>query len=125
MKLFKVDKLLLLWTVVILFAIAVPIPPGSPVSQAMSIFDYSDKIVHAILFGVLAFLLAESLSVRNNRKKFVYSFSLLAACLYAVLAELIQTFVPTRTASVADFIAGAIGAVVALLIAYARSQRKK
>jgi VanZ family protein len=89
----------------------------------MSVFDYVDKIVHIILFGMFAFLLARSLLARNINTIFVFSASFLAACSYAVLAELIQSFIPTRTASVADFYAGATGAIIALFIFYVRNQR--
>lgn len=125
MRLLKIDKLLIAWSLVVLVAISMPVPPSSPVSQVMSIFDYFDKIAHVILFGMFAFLSAESLFGRNKKILAVYTISFLLACCYAALSELIQVFIPTRSASVADFIAGAMGAAMALLIFYVRNQRKR
>jgi VanZ family protein len=122
MVLLKTDKILIFWSLVILVAIAVPIPPSSPVNQIMSFTDNLDKVVHLILFGVFAWLLNNSFRSRNIKIYTTYFASFLGASIYAGLAEIIQLYIPTRVMSVNDFLAGVVGAMVALFFVYVRDK---
>ena len=73
-----------------------------------------DKLWHVLEYAVLAFLLARALKNSDNIR-LRNNFRLLAilfAVVYAFSDELRQHFIPTRTGSIADFIADAIGAVL-------------
>jgi VanZ family protein len=88
-----------------------PLPPGPWMEQVF------DKLAHAGLFGVLAWLVWRAF--RQHRGP---SFSLLVLCVavtvvYAISDELHQSFVPGRTPSVADLAADAAGAAGATLLA--------
>ena len=75
-----------------------------------------DKIVHFVLFGVLAWLLAGVFIFRNgmDRKRAVV-LSVLAAVVYGGLIELLQGWMEMgRSAEWADLLADALGAVVAV-----------
>ena len=76
-----------------------------------------DKIVHGVIFGILALLLYRALvtvpSVTNNiTLKFWVAF--IGAALYGVSDEIHQIFVPSRTADPWDALADAVGAIVFL-----------
>jgi len=124
MKLLKVDKLLIFWTIFVLLVIVLPFSPDSAVSQIMGEVDYSDKIAHFILFGIFAWLLNDSLQSRNIKNFSAYVLSFLGTSVYAGLAELIQSYIPSRDMSLSDFLAGTIGAIVALSVIYVRDKRK-
>jgi VanZ family protein len=87
--------------------------------------NYSDKVVHFFLFGIFFSLLLfylEEKKTCTNIKKYLYSF--LLSCVYAGACELIQHFIPGRTASYYDFIAGVLGAFVFLLIIYGYERKR-
>jgi VanZ family protein len=123
MKFSKENKLLIVWSVFVFIVLIMPVSPGGPVSQVMSIFDYSDKIIHFILFGVFAYLFSDAIKNKIKIKFLIYIYSFFSSCLFAGLAELFQMIVPTRAASLNDFYAGAIGAFFMLLIPYVRDKK--
>ncbi len=81
----------------------------------------NDKQAHALTYGVLAFLCLMGLTGWRWRR--IAGASLLAALviavLYGVSDEVHQAFVPGRTPDVADVVADATGASIALLAAWA------
>jgi VanZ family protein len=113
--------LLIVWTVFVLLMIITPLPVG--VANAAP--DNSDKVVHFFLFGVFAYLLAEVLvDSRISLKSAVFG-SFITSLFYSVGCEIIQKFIPSRTMSITDFLAGAVGAAVLLIIFYVSHYRKK
>jgi len=96
-----------------------PSPPG----------PYSDKWEHIAMYGLLSTLIVRAmaggrwLGVRTS----VFWSAVVLATLYGVSDEVHQSFVPGRTADVADVVADAIGAVVAagLLLAWAIIRRRR
>ena len=119
MKLLQIEKILIFWTLVIFMAVAWPLPENTIVSQ----ISYSDKIVHVILFGLFASLLCGAL-IKHNSVKHYYFVSWIGAAGYAAVAELIQVFIPGRTCSVYDFLAGSLGALVFLLVFYVYHKKR-
>jgi VanZ family protein len=114
MKLLKTDKISIVWIIMVLAGIAWPgedLPDISPMTNF-------DKVVHFILFGGVTLLLNISMTARGVGKRKAAIISLLAGAAYAALAEIIQIFVPGRECSLYDFYAGAIGAVLALVLLY-------
>jgi polysaccharide biosynthesis protein VpsQ len=94
-------------------------------SQRVGI-TYWDKLVHIILFGVLTYLIINTL-IAKNKKLFAIEFlsAFLISLLYAGLSEYLQIFIPGRNASELDFIAGFIGILLAEIYAYQRFIVKK
>ena len=99
-----------LWAAVLLVSSSWP-NPGVPQ------FGHGDKVVHALLFGVLAWLVGRAWSSLGP-SRVALSFAGIAA--FAALDEWHQAFIPGRSASVADWIADVGGAAVGLLAVAAR-----
>jgi VanZ family protein len=122
LKINRIDKILIAWIIIVLFLIAWPFPDIPEVAQ----FDYSDKLVHMILFGLIAFLANRSGLERGLGQMTSGVIGFLAGSAYAGLAEIIQIFVPGRSCSIYDFYAGVIGAIMALVIIHIiRVKREK
>jgi VanZ family protein len=117
----KIDKILAVWIMVVLFLIAWPFSDIPEVAK----FDYSDKIVHVILFGLVSFLVNGSVLTRGFGRKTSAIIGFIAGSAYAGLAEIIQIFVPGRNCSIYDFYAGAIGAIIALMVIYFRKDEQQ
>lgn len=69
------------------------------------------QIEHIIAYAVTALLLAVGYPVFRQRLLIVGGLSL-----YAGTLEILQIFVPERTAKVIDFVAGSSGALAAVLV---------
>lgn len=121
MKLCRTDKLLTAWAIIVLFLIAWPFPDLPDVAE----FDYSDKIVHMILFGMFAFLANGSLLARGYARKTSAIIGFIAGSAYAGLAEIIQILAPGRNCSIYDFYAGTIGAIIALMLIYLKKDKQE
>lgn len=121
MKLQKIDRILIAWIIIVLFLVSWPFPDIPEVGR----FDYSDKIVHMILFGVFAFLLNKSLLSKGFSPHPSAIAGLIGGSAYAGLAEIIQIFAPGRSCSIYDFYAGTIGALIALIIIYFLKTKQK
>ena len=113
MEVFKRIYLVFSWAAAIFILISAPMPPyiGGEIT-------YSDKFVHIFLFAVLAYLIFYALSV--SRWPLVRRIILAAvlALAYSAFCEYVQVFVPGRDSSLLDFIAGAIGIILALIGVY-------
>ena len=76
-----------------------------------------DKIVHALVFGLLSFLLLKSLhkfSFANGR---IILFGVgLVVILLGVMDEWVQSMVPGRTASPMDVLADGVGVALVLMM---------
>ena len=92
--------------VAVLLLIPLPVPPegfGPP---------ESDKLMHALLFGVLALLWAWTLSARQTSRIVAVA---AAVSLYGGALELLQALTPERSSDWRDFAADAAGALLAAL----------
>ena len=90
------------------------------------VVTYYDKVVHVIIFGILAFLSYFALIDRESfSAKKALVVSLVGSVLYAGFCEVVQSFIPGRTESLYDLLAGALGVVIALVIAYGVFRREK
>jgi VanZ family protein len=103
------------WLLVVLYAgliWTVSAIPGSTLPDVA----VSDKIIHVVEFGVLAFLLCRALwawtSVRS--RYCIMLFSVLATTAWGVLDEFHQLSVPYRTAAVGDVVADSLGSLLAV-----------
>jgi len=80
-------------------------------------FVGEDKLVHAGLYGGLAFLVSLGMHRRNPRPNRSMQFwaPIFFACLYGISDEFHQSFVPGRTPEFWDVCADAAGAVIVQL----------
>jgi VanZ family protein len=78
---------------------------------------YEDKIFHFFLFGIMAALLTFSLAHYIQDKNLALALSFLGASAYSFMCEIAQIFVPGRTASADDLLAGIAGVIVFLYLA--------
>ena len=85
--------------------------------QTPSLFSAQDKVVHALVYGLLGVLLLLSQSPRAEGYRWrQIAASMAVASLYGVTDELHQAFDPGRNADPWDWIADMIGAIVAVLL---------
>ncbi|MEA2028797.1 MAG: VanZ family protein [Campylobacterota bacterium] len=84
--------------------------PQSPFFVFLKFVPYSDKIAHALLFGVMAMLLNYSLKFKSIEFwKFNLQIGAIIVLTFAGLEELSQAFNPNRTLDWGDFIADVVG----------------
>ena len=80
---------------------------------------YGDKVMHALLYGVMALLLNYGL---NFKSKKIFGFSMQVGALivltFAGLEEITQYWLPSRTCDVFDFVADTVGVVLFSLIIF-------
>jgi len=75
-------------------------PAGEPFFQ----FHQADKVLHALAFFVLSFLLNRSSSSIENRIR-----NMIALLAFGILIEILQSFTGYRTVSIGDVLADLIG----------------
>jgi VanZ family protein len=73
----------------------------------------ADKIVHAALFGVMTGFIWWNLGATTRRR---IAWAVVLATVFAVLVELVQRFVPYRSADPLDAAAGLAGAMVCAFV---------
>ena len=82
-------------------------------------FEFSDKLLHLIVYLILFFLFFYSLNNQNKNiklKEHALLFSLLFTMIYGASDEIHQYFVPNRDSDFFDWLADAAGAFLGLLI---------
>jgi len=104
------------WLALVTAALAVPVSPELP-GWVPRLFHFRllDKVVHLVMFAVLALL-----GVRSFRRLPVPAprlAVLLAASAYGAASEVAQHLLTDRAGELADFVADALGAVVGVLTA--------
>lgn len=119
-KLFHIALALYLLTIFVLSSI-----PGETFPKVD--FEFSDKIVHVIIYGILFTLFFYSL---KNQSKYVklqkqsLNYSLLFTAIYGMTDEIHQYFVHNRSCEFSDWIADAAGALIMyLLFKYSLSKK--
>jgi VanZ family protein len=120
MEIFKRIYLVFSWAAAIFILISSPMPPydGGEIT-------YGDKFVHIFLFAVLAYLIFYALSASHRSLTWQIILAAIFSLIYSAFCEYIQLFIPGRDSSLSDFVAGAIGIILALIIAYNEYDRHK
>ena len=80
-----------------------------------------DKVVHFILFAILAFLTIRAIEERRREIKFWFLLILLS--LFAAMTEVLQHFQESRRADLWDMMADVLG-IAAILIWYSSTSKK-
>ena len=102
--------------------------PHLPIATVLTIHIALRKLAHVLSYAVLAALLWRALRGQAAlllKMWAVALFALLAAAVHAVLNELYQSFVPSRTASAHDVAIDLGGALIGLAICWLFSLRRK
>lgn len=83
--------------------------------------DIEDKIAHLGVFGILGFLMVYGFLRKNSQKNISPGqifLLIIVASAYGALTEILQGWLfPSRFASLSDFIADAVGAILGIVIA--------
>jgi len=91
----------------------------SPSPARPPVIPYADKLVHAFLFGVLAYILFSAFKASGMALPYLGIF-LASSVAYGALSEIIQGFIPGRRADVWDFVADVLGVVSGTVAAWLR-----
>ena len=109
----------IVWAIVV--GVVLALPGGTFTSLARQVPDWAeswiDKGIHALLFLVLAALLLHSARAIAAIRHPV-AVVLAGTLVYALLLELLQTQVSGRGLDPLDFVAGGVGALMGLAIAF-------
>jgi VanZ family protein len=109
----KYQTPVVVWMVFIYVMSSIPKLPHVP------LFFDANTVAHALVFGVL-FLLGERAFFYQHRSPILKRNSFWAAfaltCVYGILDEIHQSFVPGRTPDAMDVLADATGAIVMMLV---------
>jgi len=83
----------------------------------------TDKIIHTLVYFLLALLLYFSL-LNSGVRRYLFLISVVFAIIYGISDELHQYYVPGRIASLGDVIADSFGALIGSLLAAKLSSRR-
>jgi len=86
-------------------------------------FHLADKVVHASIYAVLAWVIAIPLARMNVKRRVLIATAI--ACLYGVSDELHQSFTPFRSPDIWDVVADAAGASIGALAFVAIARRRR
>lgn len=112
--------LTLAWAVLIVVLTVAPMP----VSGASLTVPGLDKLVHAALFGILAWLALQARARGGARRPPVW-FLLVAIGVFAGADEWVQQFITGRSADLMDWIADMTGVLSAVLILASAPMRRE
>ncbi|MDR1005928.1 MAG: VanZ family protein [Bacteroidales bacterium] len=106
-----------LWSVIILVAVLMPKSDLLKTQDFIIDIPHFDKIVHTVLFGTFAFLLIKVLHYKTASCSRIMAFAAAISLLYGFLTECLQAAFfryIQRDFSMFDFLADAIGIIIAL-----------
>jgi len=107
-----------LWGALILVATSLP---GSTLPSAPSIPGL-DKVVHASLYGVLAFLVGQAMAAQALRTLLIAT---VAIAVFAAADEWHQRWIPGRGADPLDWLADVAGATIGFLLSRTALARRE
>ena len=89
----------------------------APTPKSLQFFN-SDKLIHAAVYGLLAWLVCEGLyrSGRAWSRRALWLIPIGFTCLYGASDEIHQFFVPTRSCDPFDWLADSLGALLAVAL---------
>lgn len=103
------------WPTACTYSLFIIIMSLIPVEQPPAVeFPFLDKVIHGILYWLLAFIVANTLARRRKNRivfiSFIYSFGL------GCLIECIQFFLPYRSFEGADIMVNGLGSLLGSFI---------
>lgn len=112
--------LTLAWAVLIVALTVSPLPPAGASLTVPGL----DKLVHAALFGVLAWLALQA-RARGGQRRLPLWVLVVSIAMFAGADEWVQQFVPGRSADLLDWSADMSGVLVAVLIFISAPARRE
>ena len=98
---------------------------SQPGMDFQPLFTLQDKLLHALLFGMLGFLGVGAMKVPVHGYKIRQVWGIVVlVTLYGILDELHQQFVPGRTVDIYDVIANMAGGMAGAWIMYLLSKKR-
>ena len=105
-------KEILWWTLLLAYSVFIFILSSGPVKMPGASFPAQDKVLHAIAYGIMAWLAWHALHAVPHPGWWAW----LYAASYAATDEWHQYFVPGRYCDLWDWVADAMGAALVVLI---------
>jgi len=99
------------WTFLVLILLTIPMSGGG-----VEHITFIDKIVHFFMFGIFSYLIIFTFVNRIN-KHLLHVLAIFLGIGYALVGEYLQSFIPSRDVSEADFLAGVVGVICFVAIA--------
>ena len=96
--------------IVVILLMLSPVLPDTFMTL-VSFIGLNDKMEHFIAFFLLSFLLNRASSTIKHRLR-----NIAVLLSFGIIIELIQNFIPNRTASISDILAGLLGIIVFQLL---------
>jgi len=101
-----------IWFCCILYA---SFAPKQNLDNRFLLFEHQDKVIHAIMYGVLILLV-----LLNSKKRYTLSRQSIVIIFICVIAlslsiEFLQPILSNRTFDISDFYANSIGAVIGII----------
>ncbi len=87
-----------------------------PLEMRLFPFHFRDKLIHAVMYGVLASLVYLTLEGMNVPGRYVLTLAFTISFLYGVSNEIYQHFIPWRRAEILDVVANGVGAFCFLMV---------
>jgi len=111
----------IIWSFIILWLISIP---GSSIPETPFLnIPHFDKLVHAIIFAVFAFLVSYGLFMQKNSvfSRYHYTITLVLGVVFSVVTEWIQLeFVVGRSGEFMDLVADLAGCLLGMIAFYYR-----
>lgn len=95
--------------------LAIFVQSAYPSSKTLDRWFFSDKLAHALVYGLLALLIIRALNTHARwqaRPLALWSIAVAATVFYGLSDEWHQSFVSTRTADALDLLADGVGGVL-------------
>lgn len=102
-----------------LLVLVLSVMPAGALAQTPELFPHQDKVLHALMYGILAVLLGWALREQLHRKPLAWMLGIVAAATaYGALMEILQGQLTSiqRTCSWGDMLANLVGAVLGTVI---------
>jgi epoxyqueuosine reductase len=116
MKKYLLPFILFCWIASVLYLLWYPM---ISVPREISRITFYDKAAHLVFFGVMTYLfLATGLAWKKFKFKQLAFFTFTTVVLINLLGEFVQAYIPGRTPSYLDFLAGLFGILIAIPITY-------
>ena len=114
------------WLPVLVYCLILFIQSSFPATEHIPEFDFSDKLLHAVVYAVLGMLLYRALHAMHKRPSTasLVVLSILMTALYGASDEIHQYFVPSRNAEFLDFAADAAGGIIGVMVAVVINKNK-
>lgn len=102
------------WLPPVVWAAIIFAASSFPTSGLPPTFPQADKLAHFIIYGILALLLHRAFRLeRRYGPLTAVLLSILVASIYGALDEYHQSFIPTRSTDLLDWLADTLGAISA------------